>query len=178
MKKPLLVAGLILILLLSACSSATPTVNSPASTNGTDNNSQNPYPAQQSSYPATTTDQNTQSVSPAVAYPIEAGDDAMQRGTFAVDKVELRANSQNTNLVDVWVSGTLPTSCDHLRVDAAPPDPSNNININVYTVSSKDETCAQSTLAFNGVIASLGGYPAGQYNIVVNGTSAGQVTMK
>ena len=177
MKKSFLVAGLILILLLSACSSATPTLNSPASTKATDNSAQNPYPAQQSGYPAAN-DQNNLNVTPAVAYPVKAGDDAMQRGTFTVDKVELQVNSQNSNLVDVWVSGTLPTSCDQMRVDAAPPDPSNNININIYTVSSKDEVCAQFTMVFEGVIASLGGYPAGQYNIVVNGTSAGQVTMK
>lgn len=163
MKKLILLAALF-VMLLSACQ------GTPASTQAPTTAPANPD-AQTSggAYP---------SINTIIPYPVSETDANLNRGEFNLTKVEMKPSPTTPALTDIWVTGELPTSCNMLRVTAAPPDANNKIVIDVYTVAEKDAACAQAVMPFEGVVASLGGYSAGTYTIEVNGKSAGSMTVK
>ena len=182
MKKSLLLLCLLAVLLLNACSpaiKATPPVETQSSQATPTAAAAGAYPpAPESAYPAAPSGTSPIDNASFSAYPPAESDADMERGNFTVDSVTLQPNPDNDKFVDIHVKGSLPTSCNIPRVNVTPPGQDNKINIEIYSVKSKDQVCAESIMPFDRVVASIGGYPAGKYTIVVNGKSVGDITLQ
>jgi hypothetical protein len=76
--------------------------------------------------------------------------------------------------VSVALAYRLPTPCNDLRIKINPPDQSNRILLEIYSVAPKDKPCNQMILATpQQTTISLGNFPAGSYTVWVNGVQAG-----
>ena len=190
MKRNLLIVHLILILLLGACQStpnkaAEPTaaVDAPAPTKAPEATA-TPIPVANAYAPpvdpyaapgvdAAAPEGNTHGS----LFPLAAGDEGKENSKFFVDSVELKPASA-ANYTDVVVNGNLPTPCNELKVNVTAPDNQNKIVIQVYTLIEKGKVCTEQLKPFSGPVASLGGYPAGKYTVIVNDQTAGEFTIK
>lgn len=189
MKRYRMIATLFLLVLLAACQSAPATQSSspaptatsviggqaqPVENKATD---QAGYPSPNSALeanPAASGDSG--SAFPIIeAYPAVAEDNEKATGEFLLDSVELMANPNKPGYTDVIVSGNLPSPCNEKRVKVEDPDSENKIAINVYSVADEDKICTQQIVPFQGIVASLGGYPSGKYSVIVNGQTAGDI---
>jgi len=135
------------------------------------------FPAQTPpSYPGPSTPPLGTLVIPPSGYEPQPGDASLQRGEAIVDL----ANSQvfvttsdpaqaKANLI-----GNLPDQCHLLRVIVAPPDTSNTINLEVYSVVDANKTCSNEIEPFS-VTIPLGNYNRGEFDVKVNGEQLGQL---
>jgi len=185
MKKNLMIAAMLLLLALSACQAAPkntqsePTATANASTGGqaqTPAAVGYPEPAQAAAYPQPGSGETGASI--AEAYPAAEGDENLAAGNFNFEKAGLVGSTTKPGYTDVVVTGNLPTPCHQLRVKVTPPDNTNKIVVTVYTVAEKDKICTQQTMPFQGTVATLGGYPAGKYTVVVNDQPSGEFEIK
>jgi hypothetical protein len=69
------------------------------------------------------------------------------------------------------LKGNLPTPCHQLRIAVNPPDTTDKIVVDVYSVANPDDICAQVLESFE-VNYPLGSFPAGRYSLWVNGEMA------
>lgn len=177
MVKRLTLFALALILVLTGCSPAafpnlsTPTLDTggyapPPETQPPTMN--DPYPIQQNGTPQG----GARSL-----YPPTDSDQAMVRGNFFVDAATLQQKSDEPGMVNLFIEGSLPTPCHQPRAQVNPPDASNKIVVDVYSVAKPDEICTQVLEPFNNVVAVLGGYPAGTYSVEAKGQVVGEITV-
>lgn len=179
MKRILMIAAVLMLLILSACQTAAQPTASATDTNG--NQEQNPTdaltpePTALTGYPQPGDKVTAPSTSE--SYPPSPGDEELIEDKFYVDKVELRKSTTQADTTDVFVFGNLPTPCNVIRVKVNPPDNNQKIVINLYSVIKEDVICSQQLSPFEGVIASLGGLSSGKYSIFVNDQAAGEITI-
>jgi hypothetical protein len=71
------------------------------------------------------------------------------------------------------LKGNLPTPCHALRVKVNPPDATNRIMVEVYSLTNPNKMCAEVLKPFEQTI-DLGGFPTGHYTVFVKGRLVGE----
>jgi hypothetical protein len=126
-----------------------------------------PYPYPLQPYPA-----------PLLPYPApwqpQAADQSLQRGEAFVEGMDILVMESFPPQFALSLRGTLPTPCHQLRVEMAPPDGDNRIQVSVYSVVDPNMICAQVLAPFEASVP-IQGLPSGQYTVVVNGEQAGSI---
>ena len=74
--------------------------------------------------------------------------------------------------VELSISGSLPSVCNELRIDVAPPNTDYQIFIEVYSLINKDVNCDNVFQQFEANLL-LGVYSDGRYTVWVNDAYAG-----
>jgi hypothetical protein len=181
----LLIGGLLLVFLLAACAGGNP----PATTSPVDSKDlpaaypepggAYPYPAgDQASPPADQAVVSPPSSEPLQPYPEpwqpQTADDNLQRGEAFVSQVDILVAESFPPQYRLIIKGTLPTPCHQLRVEVAPPDSQDIIQVSVYSVVDPDAICTQVLAPFETTVP-LQGLPSGTYTVVVNGEEAGSI---
>jgi len=161
---------IVIVVLITACGSAavTPTLApeplTPAAPPPTDSGviSTTPLPPgfEQLTLPA-----------PYAPQPIDA---TLQRGNAFVDSAQIIATASFPPQFFLSLGGSLPTPCHGLRVNVARPSGQNRITVDVYSVTDPNASCVQALEPFN-VNVRLGTFPAGQYEVWVNGQPVGEI---
>jgi hypothetical protein len=147
--------SLLLIVALSACGSSTAQPSEPVS-----------------SSPGAPVNPPTQPGNP---YAPQAGDASLVRGEVYLDSAELLAVEINPPQYHLVLTGNLPDPCHQLRVQAAAPDASNRILVDIYAVADPNKMCAQMLQPFNASVPlSVSGLAAGHYTVWVNGNQVGE----
>jgi hypothetical protein len=160
------------VLLLCACSPVT-TNSSPTSTSSTvlastptcqivckvnENNSATPA-----------------AIQPTSEYSPQAGDSLLTKQNAFVGSQELLTTETNPPQFKLHLVGSLPTPCNSLRINLNPPDVNNLIAVEVYSVVSANEVCAQMTKSFDVSIPIV--VASGSYTISANGQPASSLVM-
>lgn len=173
--KRLIVWMLVLCLALAGCSpQAFPNLSTPTTAGGGNYpppagaNEKDAYPVQANPAPQN----GARSI-----FPPSEIDSNLARGNLLVDAATLTPSTAEPGMYDLSVEGSLPTPCHQPRAQVNPPDASNKIVVDVYSVVGKDEICTQVIKPFAEKVAVLGGYPAGTYSVEVNGTAAGEINI-
>jgi hypothetical protein len=96
------------------------------------------------------------------------GDDALLRENVYLDSIDLLTMESYPLQFSLALTGNLPTPCHQLRVAVAPPDDTNRILVDVYSLVAADGMCAEVLQPFTQNIP-LGSFPAGRYTLWVNG---------
>ena len=113
-----------------------------------------------------------------MAYPPVPEDTSLTRGEFFIEAAALMPVSGNPGAYDLSVEGSLPTPCNQPRVEVNPPNAQNVIEVEAYSVVDSGMICTQVIQPFTGTVATIAGFPAGTYTVVVNGEiEAGEVTL-
>ena len=95
------------------------------------------------------------------------GDEGLIRGVAFVDSVQWN-NSQNAGQVEFVFKGSLPTPCNHLRLNFLPLTADKRLDVDAYSVSNPDEVCIQVIQEFE-VAVTVTGLAQGGYTLFVNG---------
>jgi len=74
--------------------------------------------------------------------------------------------------VELGISGSVPSVCNELRIDVAPPNESYQIYVEVYSLVNKDVHCDNVFQQFEADLL-LGVYSNGRYTVWVNDSYAG-----
>ena len=106
-------------------------------------------------------------------YAPQSGDNALSSGNVYLDSTDLLILESYPIQVNLYLSGTLPTPCNHLRVVVPETDADNRIYIEVYSVTDPNAMCIQVLEPFDTTI-SLGSFPSGHYEVYVNGELIGE----
>ncbi|HTX80017.1 MAG TPA: hypothetical protein VMC62_10125 [Longilinea sp.] len=114
-------------------------------------------------------------IQPASAYSPQAGDALLARQNAFVDSHEITSTGTVPPQFTLHLTGSLPTPCNALRVDVKSPDANNLIAVDVYSVASANEICAQVTKPFDVSIPIV--VASGSYTITVNDQSVGKLDM-
>ena len=101
------------------------------------------------------------------------GDENLTRGEVFVQESSLLIRESFPPQIALTLKGELPTPCNQLRVQINPPDASNNINIDVYSVVNPDMMCTQVLKPFDENVE-LGTFPSGHYSVFVNQELVGE----
>lgn len=197
MKLQRIIPFLVSTLLLAACASGTtttpgvtenPTVpptqsSSPTQTSApTLSSASTSYPAPSSvatvpassAYPAPGQSNSGSAGIPLSGYEPQAGDDSLKRGEATVDMTnsQLIVTATEPAQAKVVLNGTMPDPCHSLRVVVTPPDTTNTINIDAYSLFDPNTACVTKIETFSATIP-LGSYTSGDYNVNVNGGKLG-----
>ncbi len=181
MRKPWILWILLAVLLLAACQGggATPTSQQPETTApGEDYPVDVPPGSPEEGYPMTTPPASAPGGSdPGLwsAYPPAEADSSLQRGNIFIDEAGLMAVEGQPGTAVLTVSGNLPTPCHNLRAQVNPPDANNIVAVEVYSVVDANMMCTQVLKPFSMEVARIGGLPAGNYSVTVNGEEVGKV---
>ncbi|MDD2922621.1 MAG: hypothetical protein PHQ36_10085 [Anaerolineales bacterium] len=92
----------------------------------------------------------------------------LQRGGVYLDSTDLLVLESYPLQFTLTLRGNLPTPCNHLKVDVAPPDAQNKIIVDAYSLVDPNTMCAEVLQPFEENVP-LGGFPTGHYFIWVNG---------
>jgi hypothetical protein len=114
-------------------------------------------------------------VQPTSEYSPQVGDSLLTRQQAFVDKQELIATTSYPPQYSLHLIGSLPTPCNSLRIEVNPPDANNLIAVDVYSVVSGNEVCAQVTKPFDVSIPVV--VASGSYTISANGQPTSSVVM-
>lgn len=106
-------------------------------------------------------------------YAPNPNDALLTRGDAFVDSSDLLTLESYPLQFMLNLKGSLPTPCHQLRVAVNPPDAENKVIVEVYSVYSLDQICAQVLSPFD-VNISLGSFPAGAYTLWVNGSKVAE----
>ena len=182
----LLIGGLLLVTILAACASGIPpaTTASPVDPKNApaaypEPGGSNPYPSGEEAYPPA--DQKV--VSPPLSEPLQpatapwqpqAADQSLQSGEAFVSQMDILVAESYPPQYTLILKGTLPTPCHQLRVEVAPPDSQDQIQVNVYSVVDPTAICVQVLEPFEAAVP-LDGETAGTYTVIVNGEEAGSI---
>lgn len=138
-----------------------------------------PYPPTMAPYPPA--DQGV--VSPAYPAPLQpypapwqpqAADKSLQRGEAFVKYAEVLVMESFPPQFSLHIQGSLPTPCHQLRVELAPPDDQDQIQVSVYSVTDPTTICIQVLSPFE-VTVPLQGLSTGKYTVHVNGEKVGNI---
>jgi hypothetical protein len=100
-------------------------------------------------------------------------DQNLVRGNVYPNESSLLIRESFPPQISLLISGDLPTPCNQLRVDVAPPDQENKIDVELYSVSDPNKACIQVLEPFEESI-DLGTFPTGHYSVWVNGEMIGE----
>jgi hypothetical protein len=107
------------------------------------------------------------------AYNLQPGEDNLARAGVEISSVSLIERVElNPIRVEVDFLGSLPTTCNQLRMDVGLPNAQYQINIDLYSVVKPGPKCEQVLQQFEASIL-LGVYSAGRYTVFVNGGRVG-----
>lgn len=95
-------------------------------------------------------------------------DGSLLHGEVFLDSVDLLTLESYPPQFTLVLKGELPTPCHKLRIAVNPPDTTNKVVVDVYSVANPDEICAQVLEPFE-VNFPLGSFPQGTYSLWVNG---------
>lgn len=95
-------------------------------------------------------------------------DSALTRGEVYLDSVELLTLESYPLQFMLNVKGNLPTPCHELRIAVSPPDATNRIVVDAYSLADPGGICVQVLEPFE-VNFPLGSFPGGHYSVWVNG---------
>jgi hypothetical protein len=111
---------------------------------------------------------------PLSGYEPQPNDAKLQRDTVLlnIESSTIFTQPSDPNQVFVMLNGTLPDPCHELRVVVTPPDASNTINLDVYSVVDTSVACIMVIEPFSATIP-LGSYTSGEYIVRVNGEELG-----
>jgi hypothetical protein len=98
----------------------------------------------------------------------QPGDAALTRAEAFLETTDLITMESFPLQFSLVLKGSLPTPCHKLRVDVNQPDTSNKVVVDVYSVVDPKTVCAQVLEPFE-VNVPLGSFPAGKYQLFVNG---------
>ena len=99
-----------------------------------------------------------------------------KRGAVYIDFLEVVQIENIPFRMGLWIKGSLPTPCHHLRYDIAQPDVENRIEVEMYSVSDPEMICVQVLAPFEEIIP-LDNLPAGTFTVFVNGNLAGELQL-
>ena len=111
---------------------------------------------------------------PPVTFDPQPGDEYVTKGPVYLDSAEILILESYPSQFRLALKGSLPDPCHQLRVVVPQPDAQNVVDVEVYSVVDPGSVCIQVLAPFE-VSVSLDGFPAGTYNIRVNGDPAGQI---
>ena len=103
----------------------------------------------------------------------QPGDANLTRGNVYINEASLIIRESFPPQVSLNIAGDLPTPCNQLRVEIAPPDPQNKIVADVYSLVDSNQVCVEVLEPFEASI-DLGTFPTGHYTVWVNGQMAGE----
>jgi hypothetical protein len=153
MLKKFLLPALAVVILLAACA---PQADSP-------NGYPNPgYPSTNSETPASTTSAD---------YLPKPSDSGLLRSEAYLDTYQLLTQESFPPQFILALKGSLPTPCHQLRASISPPDASNKVAVDVYSVVDPNAICAQVIQSFE-INLPLGSFPSGHYILLINGNQA------
>jgi hypothetical protein len=114
-------------------------------------------------------------VIPASGYEPQPGDNNLKRDQVSLDMTnsQLVVIATDPAQAKANLIGNLSDPCHFLRVIVTPPDASNTINIEVYTLVDANTACVTKLEPFTASIP-LGSYSSGQFSVMVNGEKLGQ----
>ena len=100
----------------------------------------------------------------------QPGDDSYTRGRVSLDleTSQVIATLTDPSMVYVFLNGTLPGPCQVLRVVTSPPDSTNTVNIDAYSLVNPFLPCPGGPNPFSTTIY-LGYYPSWDNTVRVNG---------
>lgn len=97
-----------------------------------------------------------------------SGDDRLATGTVYIEFTDILLLESYPVQVRMQITGSLPTPCHELRVDAGEPDAENRIHVAIYSVSDPDVDCIQVLEPFD-ITIPLGNYTEGKFAVMLNG---------
>lgn len=101
------------------------------------------------------------------------GDANLTPGNVFIQEVSLLIRESFPPQIALALKGELPTPCNQLRVQINPPDASNKISVEVYSVINPDMMCTQVIKPFEENV-NLGTFPTGHYSVYVNEELVGE----
>jgi hypothetical protein len=107
--------------------------------------------------------------------PYAPGPDDAQftRGEVFINEASLLIRESYPPQISLAISGDLPTPCHELRAVVAAPDPEGKIIVDLYSVVDPTMLCTQVLKPFDAQIE-LGTFPSGHYSVWVKGELAGE----
>jgi hypothetical protein len=103
----------------------------------------------------------------------EEGDANLTQAGVEIESINLVERvDMNPTRVEVDFIGSLPTTCNQLRMEVGLPNEQYQINIKIYSVVKPDPKCEQVLQQFSQSIL-LGVYSNGRYTVWVNGGLVG-----
>jgi len=109
-----------------------------------------------------------------VSFNPQPGDKLLTKGPAYLDSADILILESYPPRFRMSLKGSLPDLCHQLRVVVPQPDAQNVVDVEVYSVVDPGTACIQVLAPFE-VSVSLDGFPAGPYDIRVNGDPAGQI---
>jgi hypothetical protein len=104
----------------------------------------------------------------------QPGDGGMMQSKVEIVPAGVVAIESMPPQFSVALAYRLPTPCNDLRVKIDPPDQSNRILLEIYSVAPKDKPCNMMELATpQQANISLGSFSGGSYTVWVNGVQVG-----
>ena len=100
-------------------------------------------------------------------------DGNLTQGNVFIDRSELLIMESYPIQVALILKGSLPTSCNQLRVIAKPQNEQNRIQVDIYSVIDPAKVCVQVLEPFE-VNVGLGSFPTGHYSVWVNEEMVGE----
>jgi hypothetical protein len=110
------------------------------------------------------------STSPFAPQPDDGG---LTRSTVYLDEASLIIRESFPPQIVLTLAGNLPTPCHQLRIQSNPPDTTNKIVLDVYSVVDPDQVCVEVLDPFEESI-DLGTFSTGRYSVWVNGEQVGE----
>ncbi len=121
-------------------------------------------------------DTGTNNTSTPAPWEPSAGDENQVRGAVFIDKTDIVVLESDTPKFVLRISGALPTPCHEVRVVVSEPDDMNNIQVEIYSLTSPDEICIQVLEPFETIVP-LDVYLNGKYQVLVNGEVIGEIKL-
>jgi hypothetical protein len=107
------------------------------------------------------------------AYRLQPGEETLTRGGLEISSVSLIERVElNPVRVEVNFLGSLPTTCNQLRLEVGLPDDQYQINIAAYSIVTSGPKCENVLQQFEASIL-LGVYSSGRYTVLINGGRVG-----
>ncbi len=100
-------------------------------------------------------------------YEPRAGDELLLRGEIYLDSTDLLVAESFPVQYSLVLKGNLPSPCHQLRAVYNPPDATNAISIEMYSVAEPDAVCVAMLQPFEQSIY-IGALPSGHYTLWVN----------
>jgi hypothetical protein len=106
-------------------------------------------------------------------YRLQPDEETLTRGGVEISSVSLIERVDlNPIRVEVNFIGSLPTTCNQLRLEVGLPDDQYQINITAYSIVKPGPKCEQVLQQFEASIL-LGVYSPGRYVVLINGGTVG-----
>jgi hypothetical protein len=108
------------------------------------------------------------------SYSPQPSDNQLTKGPVYIDSADILILESYPLQYRLVMKGSLPDPCHQLRVVVPQPDEQNVVDVELFSVVDPGSVCIQVLAPFE-VSVSLDGFPAGTYDIRVNGDPVGQI---